>query len=41
MQIFYAPGISGRTFILDEKESKHCIRVLRMTEGTPVRLIDV
>lgn len=40
MQIFYAPDISGNTYILDEKESKHCIRVLRMTEGTPVRLID-
>ncbi len=40
MQIFYAPGISGNTYILDEKESKHCIRVLRMTKGTPVRLID-
>ncbi len=40
MQIFYAPGISGDTYILDEKESKHCIRVLRMSKGTPVRLID-
>lgn len=40
MQIFYAPGISGDTYILDEKESKHCIRVLRMTKGTQVRLID-
>ncbi len=40
MQIFYAPYISGSTYVLDEKESKHCIRVLRMTKGTPVRLID-
>jgi len=40
MQIFYAPNINGDTLILDEKESKHCIRVLRMTKGTPVRLID-
>jgi 16S rRNA (uracil1498-N3)-methyltransferase len=40
MEIFYAPGIKGNTFMLDEKESKHCIRVLRMTKGTPVRLID-
>ena len=40
MQIFYAPGISGDTYVLDENESKHCIRVLRMTKGTPVRLID-
>lgn len=40
MQIFYAPGISGDTYILDEKESRHCIRVLRMVSGTPVKLID-
>jgi 16S rRNA (uracil1498-N3)-methyltransferase len=40
MQIFYSPGISGDNYILDEIESKHCIRVLRMTSGTPVRLID-
>jgi 16S rRNA (uracil1498-N3)-methyltransferase len=40
MHIFYAPDISGNTFILDEKESRHSIRVLRMTRGTIVRLID-
>lgn len=40
MHIFYAPDISGSTFILDEKESKHSVRVLRMTRGTAVRLID-
>jgi 16S rRNA (uracil1498-N3)-methyltransferase len=40
MQIFYAPGINGGTYILDENESKHLIRVLRMKKGTPVRLID-
>jgi 16S rRNA (uracil1498-N3)-methyltransferase len=40
MQIFYAPGIIGNYWVLDEKESRHCVRVLRMTEGTPVKLID-
>ena len=40
MQIFYAPDISGNNYTLDENESKHCIRVLRMTKGTIVRLID-
>ena len=40
MQIFYAPGITGNKWVLDEKESKHCVRVLRMNEGTPVRAID-
>jgi 16S rRNA (uracil1498-N3)-methyltransferase len=40
MQVFYAPGINDETYVLDENESKHCIRVLRMTKGTPVKLID-
>jgi 16S rRNA (uracil1498-N3)-methyltransferase len=40
MQIFYSPGISGNTYYLDDKESRHCIRVLRMGKGTPVKLID-
>jgi 16S rRNA (uracil1498-N3)-methyltransferase len=40
MQIFYAPDIEGETYILDENESKHCIRVLRMTKGARVSLID-
>jgi 16S rRNA (uracil1498-N3)-methyltransferase len=40
MQVFYAPGIKGSTYVLDEKESRHCIRVLRMTKGTRVKLID-
>lgn len=40
MQIFYAPDIAGDVYTLDEKESKHIIRVLRMTKGDGVRLID-
>jgi 16S rRNA (uracil1498-N3)-methyltransferase len=40
MQIFYAPDINGDNYTLDENESKHIIRVLRMTKGTRVRLID-
>jgi 16S rRNA (uracil1498-N3)-methyltransferase len=40
MQIFYAPGINGDHWTLDSKESKHCIRVLRMKKGTPLKLID-
>ena len=40
MQIFYAPDITGNTYTLDEKESKHLIRVLRMTKGESVKLID-
>lgn len=40
MQIFYAPEINGSVHILDENESKHIIRVLRMRKGMAVRLID-
>ena len=40
MQIFYAPGIRGDNYILDENESKHSVRVLRLSKGDPVRLID-
>ena len=40
MQIYYAPDISGNSYTLDENESKHLIRVLRMTKGSGVRLID-
>ena len=40
MQIFYAPDINSNSYILDEKESKHLIRVLRMAKGSSVRLID-
>jgi len=40
MQIFYAPGITADHYTLDESESKHIIRVLRMKKGTLVKLID-
>ncbi|OFY63076.1 MAG: 16S rRNA (uracil(1498)-N(3))-methyltransferase [Bacteroidetes bacterium RBG_13_43_22] len=40
MQVFYAPGISGNSYVLDENESKHIVKVLRMRKGTTVKLID-
>lgn len=40
MQVFYAPGISGDAHVLDEAESRHIIRVLRMRTGMKVKLID-
>ncbi len=40
MHVFYAPDVSGDIHILNEKESKHIIRVLRMKKGASVRLID-
>lgn len=40
MQIFYAPDIAGNTYTLPEEESKHCIRVLRLSTGDELTLID-
>jgi 16S rRNA (uracil1498-N3)-methyltransferase len=40
MQIFYAPDIEGSLWRLDENESRHLIRVLRMVKGDVVKLID-
>lgn len=40
MQIFYAPDISGNTYTLNEEESKHCIRVLRLDSGDEITLVN-
>jgi 16S rRNA (uracil1498-N3)-methyltransferase len=40
MHIFYTPDISGKTYTLDENESKHCIRVLRLKKGDDINLVD-
>lgn len=40
MHLFYTPKISANTHVLDEQESKHAIRVLRLKEGDAVILID-
>jgi len=40
MQLFYVPNISGAEVILNETESKHAIRVLRLIEGNDVQIID-
>ncbi|HRX30515.1 MAG TPA: 16S rRNA (uracil(1498)-N(3))-methyltransferase [Tenuifilaceae bacterium] len=40
MQIFYAPNITGNKYTLTEEESKHCIKVLRMSVGAEITLID-
>ncbi|MEO6849688.1 MAG: 16S rRNA (uracil(1498)-N(3))-methyltransferase [Mucilaginibacter sp.] len=42
MQLFYTPGIdaASSTYYLDEEESKHCVRVLRLQPGDQVQLID-
>jgi 16S rRNA (uracil1498-N3)-methyltransferase len=40
MHIFYTPDISGKSYLLNEDESKHCIRVLRLKLGAEVCLVD-
>jgi 16S rRNA (uracil1498-N3)-methyltransferase len=40
MQLFYVPNISGTEVILDETESKHAVRVLRLSEGAQLQLVD-
>lgn len=40
MQIFYIPEIQGNEVALNESESKHAIRVLRLTRDDEVRLVD-
>ena len=40
MNLFYTPHIEGDIFELDEKESKHSVRVLRLGIGDSVNLVD-
>jgi 16S rRNA (uracil1498-N3)-methyltransferase len=40
MHLFYHPHIQGDTLELEEKESSHAIRVLRLEEGDHVSLVD-
>lgn len=40
MHVFYTPDISGDTYALNEEESKHCTKVLRLGIGAMVYLID-
>jgi 16S rRNA (uracil1498-N3)-methyltransferase len=40
MQLFYVPNVSNREIFLDETESQHAIRVLRLQNGNKVQIID-
>jgi len=40
MHLFYTPDIQTDTYKLSEEESKHCVRVLRLTEGERLFLVD-
>jgi 16S rRNA (uracil1498-N3)-methyltransferase len=40
MNIFYRPDISADRLLLDERESHHCLKVMRFRKGEEVRIID-
>lgn len=40
MHLFYCPDISGDKYTLNEDESKHCVRVLRLVNGDIIYLTD-
>ncbi len=40
MQLFYAPNFTPPNYTLSEDESKHCIRVLRLTQGSSLHITD-
>lgn len=40
MHVFYTPDLSGAEYALNEEESRHCSKVLRLTVGDVVHLID-
>lgn len=40
MHLFYTPDISSELYTLNELESKHCIRVLRLKTGNNISLTD-
>jgi 16S rRNA (uracil1498-N3)-methyltransferase len=40
MHLFYAPEIIGNRHVLDEQESRHAIRVLRLSAGDRVCIVD-
>jgi 16S rRNA (uracil1498-N3)-methyltransferase len=40
MHLFYTPDIQSDTYKLSEEESKHCVRVLRLSEGDALFLVD-
>jgi 16S rRNA (uracil1498-N3)-methyltransferase len=40
MHVFYTPDIGADTYVLNEEESRHCTKVLRLGIGACVYLID-
>ncbi|MFA6275943.1 MAG: 16S rRNA (uracil(1498)-N(3))-methyltransferase [Pedobacter sp.] len=40
MHVFYTPDITSNQYTLNEEESRHCSKVLRLTVGDIIHLID-
>jgi 16S rRNA (uracil1498-N3)-methyltransferase len=40
MHLFYTPDINNALYTLNEEESKHCIKVLRLQKGDVIYLVD-
>jgi 16S rRNA (uracil1498-N3)-methyltransferase len=40
MHVFFQPDLSQSSLLLNEEESKHCVRVLRLAKGDEVHLAD-
>ena len=40
MHLFYTPDLNGNLYTLNEIESKHCVRVLRLNIDDEIQLID-
>jgi 16S rRNA (uracil1498-N3)-methyltransferase len=40
MQLFYSGHIKGNTCMLDESESRHCLKVLRLPKGAVINVVD-
>ncbi len=38
MNLFYAPDLEGGIYTLNEEESRHCLKVLRLKTGDPIHL---
>src|SRR6056297_1562902 len=38
--VFYIPDITGNTASLDPRESRHAVKVLRLSEGSRIRVVD-
>lgn len=40
MQLFYVPDITGSRCVLERNESRHCIRVMRLSRGDRILITD-